>query len=308
MRGLRYSFFFVIILSLFSCNKFKGSQEIPAYLRVEPWSFTTNYDQEGAATHAITDAWLYIDGNLQGCYELKSHHDGVYVVIPVLEEGEHDVRLYPGVKMNGIASTRIQYPFYKPYIFKNTFVAGEVNTVSPSTKYYSVDSTLVRFKMMEDFENINNFQLHRIDTTYAELLQISHQSDSNAWLDPVDPVNHFRSGHIHVGDTMKRFCIASGELTGLPTVGNYVMLELDYKCNEDFLVGMYIMSSQNGLQDKELYYFRAADSWKKVYINLSPTVTENYNATYVKFYIRSSVSGTDEADFYFDNIKLIYLE
>ena len=162
--------------------------------------------------------------------------------------------------------------------------------------------------MMEDFENINNIQLFRPDTTYAELVQISHQTDDNAWLDPVDPVNHYRSGHIHVGDSLKRFCIASNELTGLPTLGNYVLLELDYKCDADFLVGMYIMSSQNGIQDKELYWLRATNAWKKVYINLSPTVTENYNATYVKFYLRGSVSGTATADFYFDNIKLIYLE
>ena len=308
MRGLRFLFLFVIVLSLFSCKRFEGSQEIPAYLRIEPWTFTTNYDNEGAATQAITDAWLYIDGNLLGCFEMKSHDDGTYAMIPVLEEGEHNVRLYPGVKMNGISSTRIQYPFYQPYIFKNIFVPGEINTVAPSTRYYSADSTLVRFKMMEDFENVNNIQLFRIDTTYAELVQISYQTDDNAWLDPVDPVNHYRSGHIHVGDSLKRFRIASGELTGLPTMGNYVLLELDYKCDADFLVGMYIMSPQNGIQDKELYWLRATNAWKKVYINLSPTITENYNATYVKFYLSGSVTGTAAADFYFDNVKLIYLE
>lgn len=308
MKSLRYIFLFGAFLLFFSCNRFKGDQEIPAYLRIEPWTFTTNYEKEGAATHAITDAWLYINGSFQGCYEMKTHDDGVYALVPVLENGEKNVHLYPGVKMNGISSTRIHYPFYQPYRFRHTFVEGKIDTVAPSTRYYSVDSTLVRFKMMEDFEEINNIKLYRIDSTYAELNQISHRTNSNAWLDPLDTINHHRSGHIHVGDSIKRFCIASGELTGLPAVGNYVLLELDYKCNSDILVGMYIMSSQNGLQDKELIYLRTTDTWKKAYINFSPTVTENYNATYLKFYFRGAVTGDETADYYFDNIKLIYVE
>lgn len=308
MKSLRYIFLFAVVLCLFSCKKFKGSQEIPAYLRIEPWTFTTNYEIEGAATEAITDTWVYVDGNLHGCFEMKKHEDGIYSLLPLLEKGEKTLQLYPGVKMNGISSTRIQYPFYQPYKVKHTFVEGEIGTVTPSTKYYSIDSTLMHFKMMEDFEEINNIKFYRLDSTYAALDQISHRTNPNAWLDPRDTINHYRSGHIHVGDSIKRFCIVTGELTDLPAVGNYVMMEMDYKCDEDILIGMYIMSAQNGLQDKELYYMKATDTWKKTYLNLSPTITENYNALYFKVYIKGSVSANESADFYFDNIKLIYLE
>ncbi len=308
MKCLRYIFLFAIVVLLFSCKKFKGSQEIPAYLRIEPWTLTTNYEIEGAATQAITDAWVYVNGNLHGCFEFKNHDDGLYTMIPLLEKGEKTLQIYPGVKMNGISSTRIQYPFYQPYKIKHTFVEGEMGSVSPSTKYYSVDSTNVHFKLMEDFEEINNIKFYRIDTTYAPLEQISHRTNPNAWMDPLDTINHYRSGHIHVGDSLTRFCIASGELTNLPAVGNYVMMEVDYKCDREMLIGMYIMSSQYGLQDKELYYLKATDTWKKAYINFSPTVTDNYNALYFKVYFRGHVSAGETADFYFDNIKLIYVE
>ena len=73
MKNLRYIFLIAIAVTFFSCNKFKGSQEIPAYLRIEPWTLTTNYEIEGAATEAITDAWVYINGNLHGCFEFKNH-------------------------------------------------------------------------------------------------------------------------------------------------------------------------------------------------------------------------------------------
>ena len=308
MKSLRYFFLFGIVLLFFSCNKFSGSQEIPAYLKIEPWTFTTNYEIEGAATHAITDAWLYVNGNFQGCYEMKSHDDGVYAMIPVLEKGEKNIHLYPGIKMNGISSTRIQYPFYQPYKFKHTFVEGESSTVAPSTKYYSIDSTLVRFKMMEDFENVNNILVDSTASSMTRVRQISHRTNPNAWMDPLDTLNHYRSGWLHLGDSITKFDIASGELYDLPAVGNYVLLEVDYKCSSDVLVGMYIMSPQDGLMDKELIYLRATDTWKKAYVNFSPTVTENFNATYLKFYLRGTVSNGSSADYYFDNIKLIYID
>ncbi len=308
MKCLRYIFLFGIIILLFSCKKFKGSQEIPAYLRIEPWTFTTNYDVEGAATNAITDAWVYVDGNLHGCFELKNHDDGQYVLVPILEKGNHRLHIYPGLKMNGISSTRIQYPFYKPYICDRDLAEGVIDTIRPFTHYYSVDSTLMRFKMKEDFEEVNNIKLYRIDSTCAELHQISHRTDQNAWMDPLDTINHYRSGHVHLGDSIRRMGLASGELYDLPTVGNYVLMEMDYKCSTEMLVGLYLMSSQEGLIDKELYYLRASNNWKKIYLNFSPTITENNHATYVKFYMKGAVEEGGEADFYFDNIKLIYVE
>lgn len=309
MKIFRYLSLFVIVLVLFSCKKFKGSQEIPAYIRVEPWSFTTNYLIYGAATQAITDAWLYVDGNLLGCYELQSHDDGVYAMIPVLEKGTHKLHIYPGVKMNGIASTRIQYPFYKPYIITRELTPGEIDTVRPSTVYYSIDSTSMRFKRdaTEDFEDINNIKLDSTSRSKTSIKQISHRTNPNAWMDPLDTLNHYRSGRVQLADSIDFFEIASKELVGLPTVGNYVMLELDYKCDNDFLVGMYI-TKQNQTMDKELYYYKATDEWKKVYINFSPTVTENYSADYLKFYFRGYIGLADTTNFYFDNLKLIYLE
>ena len=310
MKRLRYIFLFGIVLLLFSCKKFSGSQEIPAYLKIEPWSLTTNYEIEGAATEAITDAWVYIDGNYLGCYELKSHDDGLYAMAPILEKGEHKIRLYPGIKLNGMASTRIQYPFYKPYEFRHTLVPGEIGTVAPTTTYYSIDSTLVRFKTeaCEDFENINTIKIFRMDTTCAALEQISHRTDPNAWMDPLDTLNRFRSGHVHIGDSIRNMGLVSAQLTGLPTVGNYVLMEMDYKCSAEILVGLYLWTPQNGGMYKDLYYLKATDTWKKVYLNYSPIITENYNASFVKFYLESSVNEGESADFYFDNIKLIYVE
>lgn len=308
MKGIRYFFLLALVVMLVSCKKFKGGQEIPAYLRIEPWAFTTNYDVEGAATHAITDAWVYVDGNLHGCFEFKSHDDGRYVTIPLLKEGYHDLQIAPGVKLNGISSTRVQYPFYQRYKKGVTFTQGDIATISPATKYYDVNSssTSMTFRLIEDFEDVNNIQIYRIDSTYADLEQISHRTDPNAWLDPYDTLNHYRSGHIHIGDTLKRFWMASDELTDIPSVGNYVILELDYKCSAEMLVGLLLKSGQQGVMDKELIYLKTTNKWKKTYINLSPIFNENPNIDYAKFYLKGVVTGNASADYYLDNIKLIY--
>lgn len=306
MKSLRYIFLFGIVLLLFSCNKFSGSQEIPAYLRIEPWDFSipnNDYDHYGAATQNITDAWLYVNGSFQGCYEMKKHEDGVYAQIPVLEEGRKKLTFYPGIKMNGISSTRIQYPFYKSDTMTYDFVQQEIGTIHPRTSYYNIDSTVLTFKLMEDFENANNIQLFRLDTTYAELNIINHDVDTNAWTDNI----HKNSGHFHLADSTLRFAVATGELTGLPHNGrSYVLMELDYKCSSDFLIGMYIKSSLDGIMDKDLYYLRATDVWKKAYINFTPTIIENYNAVYFKIYFKGAVLEGETGDFYFDNIKLIH--
>ena len=80
---------FCAITSMFSCNKFKGNQEIPSYIYIDTFSLMTNYQMEGAATHNITDVWVYVDDNVQGCYELPA-------TIPLLENGTHKLTLYAG--------------------------------------------------------------------------------------------------------------------------------------------------------------------------------------------------------------------
>ena len=305
MKFLPLILILFVFCSLTSCNKFKGDQEIPSYIRFEPWSLTTDYETEGAATEAITDAWLYVDGNFVGCYEFLDHEDGKYALAPVLHEGTHDITLAPGIKMNGISSTRIHYPFYHPLNIESySFKPGVIDTIFPYTRYYHPDSSSVKFKMIEDFEDINNIRLFKTSQSDTTVVQTS-TSDPNTWLDPVSPEKYCHSGHVWIGDTLNYFCVASDALYDLPNMGNYIILELDYKCEAEFEVGLFA-KTKNGIEDIELVMVRKSDDWKKIYINFSPSVTETTTADYFKFYLRGSVKENEEANYYFDNIKLIY--
>ena len=104
------------------------------------------------------------------------------------------------------------------------------------------------------------------------------------------------------------------------------MLELDYNCNADFTVGVLVCDNFT-IIEKPLVTVQATDSvnlvpnkWKKIYINIGPTIRDNRNADYYKIFFTSRVYKTISNDgttpvapidadhvryYYFDNIKLI---
>lgn len=287
-----------MMMTTFSCNNFKGSQEIPAYIYVDTFLLTTNYPLEGAASHKITDVWLYIDGNLQGCYEMPA-------TIPVLERGRHQVALYPGIKLNGNSSTRTINPFYQPYIIENVELEEKkVDTLYPSTTYYPIDNSDINFRFIEDFElQVMLEETNDSDTTIT-------QTDRDApgiWNDAFN--NSHYSGYVWLGttatDTLDNFCIASQAYYDLPDQGNSIFLEIDYKTTDLFEVGLF--AKIGTVESIPLVYVNPSpDRWNKIYINLGPNITDTQEAEYFKFYIAGKVDAGKEAEYYFDNIKLVY--
>ena len=103
-----------IFLSLSSCEIYNPSEDEPSYIHIDSISLTTDYTAYGTASHKITDAWVYVDNELIGAFELPAN-------VPVLKSGVHNINIRPGIKLNGIAATRSYYPFFNPCIF-NSFI------------------------------------------------------------------------------------------------------------------------------------------------------------------------------------------
>ena len=298
MKVLRYIFSLFIasmfaLMTFSSCNNFEGSQEIPAYIHVDTFLLTTNYEIEGAASHKITDVWLYIDDNLQGCYEMPA-------TIPVLERGKHKITIYPGIKLNGISSTRTINPFYKPYIIEELELEEKViDTIHPSTTYYSKDESTLEFAFKDDFER----QIFVEDSNGSDTAIIRTDRDApERWDDEFN--NSHYSGYVWLGDTINNFCFTSTELRDLPNQGNSIFLEIDYKCTEVFEVGLYAKISQ--MEIIPLVYVNPSPTWNKIYINIGPSITDTKDAEYFKFYIAGMIDKNSEAEYYFDNLKLVY--
>ena len=277
-----------------SCHPFEGNQEIPAYLHVDTFLLTTNYFVEGSASHKITDVAVYIDNDYQGYYELPA-------TIPILERGKHKLTLYPGIKLNGNSSTRTINPFYVPYIIEDyVFEEKVIDTVLPSTHYYPKDDSDIEFAWMEDFERQIGFET----VPYSDTTIIRTDRDTpDVWKDKEG--NSHYSGYVWIEDTLT-FCITTPKLYDLPNQGNSVFLELDYKCTDVFTVGLFAKIASEERMD--LVNVNPSEKWNKIYINLGPNITDSYidNPEYFRVFISGSTGKSMEAEYYFDNIKVVY--
>ena len=95
-----YLIIFVFIISI-RCEK---SAEPASFLSIDSFVFCVNnhhssnectIECSNQESVNITDAWVTMDGIALGTFELPSQ-------IPILNEGEHNFRISPGIKENGI--------------------------------------------------------------------------------------------------------------------------------------------------------------------------------------------------------------
>src|SRR6185369_5304430 len=91
-----------------SCNIINPASPVPSYIRIESIKLTTDNATQGSNRNAITDVWVYVDQQMVGVFEMP-------VTVPVLYSGVHTVMLKAGIIVDGIASTRIDYPFYNSF-------------------------------------------------------------------------------------------------------------------------------------------------------------------------------------------------
>lgn len=286
LRALILSFSGLFIMA---CNKFEGDQEVPAYLRIDTISLQTDYYLEGSNTHQITDAWIFVDDQNIGVFELPA-------LFPVLQHGKHKLTIYPGIKLNGISSTRVPYPFYQPYEIKEyTFFPDSIRTIHPSTTYYST----ANFAWKEDFENSGS-SLEATSHSDTTLMRTEPNSE-DALLGEFSAY----SGKIVLDTAHPSIDLASMSAFDLPGRGTPVLLELDCKSEIPLLVGMF--ATENGsIVDIPLIYISESEKWNKLYVNLGPNVSEHQAATDFKVYFSATLKDQETASIFLDNIKLLY--
>ena len=276
------------LISLFppffsSCNK---EEPIPAYIHIDKITLSTVYSNEGTNSNKIIDAWIYVDDQLLGAFELPC-------TVPVLATGSHIVKVAPGVKENGISDTRIVYPFYNRYQETVTLTAGQTTTIHPTTIY----SQNADFTWKEDFEGSAT---GTCDTVNSDtVMQVAHA--------PTDVFEGTGSGVVVLSGTKTGYVGVSCNAYTLPKTGTDIFLELNYNCNTDFNVGVIGYDPTNGIDFQTVSLtLRPTNGWNKVYVNLTSEVNTAFNS--VKFGIFFSMAkNTDLSSswFYVDNVKLI---
>jgi hypothetical protein len=258
-------------------------EPVPSFISVQGASLSVLSD-EGSASSNISDIWINIDGNKQGIYELPA-------TFPLIAEGNHTVTLKAGIKVNGIAASRIVYPFYDVIEFDTTFVAEQSYVLNPVFKY-KADAD---FGYLEDFQN-NGFTL---DTTYHSDTVLYQVADT------LNPGNKY--GVFYLDPLRRQFQCVTNQTFTLPRNGMPVFLELDYQNTQEMVIGMIINKAQQTIELSVIVLNAHPNSMNKIYIDLTDVVVDNADAVNFNIFIGAVLnSGSLGATFKIDNMKLVY--
>lgn len=291
------SIVFFTVLFFSSCRKFDGDQTVPSYISIDSMNIVTDYPLEGSNSNKITTLWIYVDGNIEGIYELP-------VRAPILARGEHELRIEGGIYLNGIKALRIPYPFYKPVI-KNVnleeAVILDLNAEDFSTTY----ETTCDFVWMEDFED-PSISLDSLSPSKVNIQRTTPANNPDAFLSP----NSMYSGVITLTSEKDYFRLStnvgSDEGFVLPRGSNPVFLEINYKCDAVFRVGVFA-KNYNTVETNPVLNMNPSAEWNKIYVNLKPVVNASVNAINFNIFFEGfGNEGTEPTKIYLDNIKLIH--
>ena len=272
--------YLLILFVLASCQK-EDTGAIPTYVKIN--SIELGYN----TSSYITDAWVYINGQLQGVYELPAK-------FPILEKGNTNIKVYAGIKNNGIASDRVIYPFYSADTINKVLTINSTTEIEPPVN--------IKENIDGKFEDFDNGYSFNSDTRFQKLANGPYGDYGSLSLNLLSDADSIFITEINYKDFPLSF-------DNVPQQGSPTYMELDYKNNTSFLVGMYINIPNSPTIEKALLWINPKEDWNKIYIDLTQTVSEAIGAETFSIFIkmqRDSNLVQNKLDF--DNIRIIHYE
>ena len=279
---MKYWIFILCVFVFVACKK--DEVAIPTYFQINEIGFNDNINSE-TSTSKISDVWFYVNDQKQGIYEMPC-------TFPVIGDGTNNIKIFSGIKVNGISASRDIYPFYESYDTTLNFISDSILSLVPTTKY----KQNLNF-YSEDFDGLgNNFD-------------ISINSDTNFISPfPTDSVYGKISnvGKVILQNPFLNFEATTFEIDDFPSAGSPVYIELDYKNNSTFIIGAYVNFSQSVIK-KSIIAINPSEDWNKIYVNLTPTINESIGAQSLKVFISMlRPESMNSAELSIDNFKIIY--
>jgi hypothetical protein len=279
-----FPFLIPVLFILSACEK--GTEdEIPSYISIDKVELIPDPDLEGREGSLkipnITDAWVFVDNELIGVYETPT-------TIPILKSGTHTLRVDAGIMVNGISATRAAYPFYKPYKKEVNLVQKETLKIDPVPQVSYYPNTV--FAWQENFET--GVSIDSISSSSTQMQKCS---------DPLIVYEGEGCGVIYLDSNHPTYKGISTETFKLPKEGNYVFLEINIRTDNELYISL------NGIEDYGVFIRNTKGLWKKFYINLTPYVSLDGEASGYKIYFRAIKEDSNTtASIFLDNIKLVH--
>ncbi len=263
----------------FSCKKDKET-EPGFFLSAEPVTVSPT-SLQGSSSHNITDIFLYVDGMFQGVYPIGK-------LMPIVTKNKSvRIEAFAGIKNNGISDTRIPWLFYQKLQYDTLISTGQ-HITRPFVFNYN---SSVNFQWVEGFEGSTGVSLVK-----SPISEVGYSLSA--------PEESFEGKSIEINLNASQIIaqLESAKSYTLPAANSNVYLELNYKCNTKFEVGLF----GSGTSEKPAIVINPKDTWNKIYIQLAGVVNSEPKANSYKVYFRVLNDGRD-ARVQLDNIKLLYL-
>lgn len=275
----------LLILFVSACNTNK-SEPIPTYVKIDSLILdVANPTVQGTANHNITSVWMYYNNQPVGIFDIPCY-------VPVITEGEKGtLSVIPGITLNGLVDLQPQYVFYTfDSLTLPTTPGGTIN-YTPVVRY----TEAAKFPYKEDFEVGNSFLPFTPELTDDTSIRRTN--------DKLMVFEGGGAGHIELNSTFPYSESISN--TGFPIAVGEAYLEVNYKCNVPFEVGLY--GTLNSGIDVYEYVMgvKATDTWKKIYIDLATFRGKHPGKDY-KLLVKSALpDGQASGYVLLDNIKVV---
>ncbi len=287
---MRLLLFSILLVNLFLLNSCKKHVPSDAAFFIKPSSVsvktTTANPNQGSGSHKITDLWLYVNGQFQGVYPSGN-------LLPIMSKGEKvKINIFGGIKNNGISNTRLYYPFYD-FITLDTLVDNGKTVQIPINFKYVATATIPW---------IENFEIGSNGVTLIKSPNPENHTDTT-WK-PAAPADCFEGKSAEIGliGAGKQAFLESSIAYPITQGSGNVYLEINYKCNERFEVGV-----MSGITQKSSLFVAPSETWNKIYIQLADAVNRSPTSTSQKVYFKLiSSAETPYPKMFLDNIKLVY--
>lgn len=285
---------FGLLFLLSSCIK---NNPDPVWIEINEWTLEANptaQQSAGELTSDISNAWVYVNNDFIGIFELPCK-------IPVLYSGESNIRIYPAIIDNGISATKAIYPFLELYEINENLVQNETLTINPTTRYLSN----VQF-WIEDFENAGT-KIEDDPTAVASIQTVLTSSVTHA-----QPFNGNAFGQITLDETNNVWVGLStggGDVLNI-AVGADAYLEIDYHNTNRITTGLLAVAP-SGTTDNPLIQLNPQEEgsveWKKIYIKLKEIIGNSASGSYFQLSFQSLLDEEDTSgEINIDNVKVVY--
>jgi len=273
-----------ISLALVGCAK---GDKVPSFLEIPAVTVSTTTLQ-GAPTSRITDVWVSVNDELLGVWELPAR-------IPVLYEGQVQVRIDAAIKRNGMFDDRLRYPFFNAYTTQTTLAVLNTTTLNPVVTYS--DQADFWIEAFEDPGTLLNVT-PASDTTLLRFTPAEY---------PEIVLNNSPCGGFVLDQDHRYIRLYTDE--DFEVFGGPVFLELDYRTDMQFTIGVLYVLNGTPRVDPFVYVAPTVRPdgqtfWNKIYVDLSPVF--NTGISQRDIYIEGNLpDGSSMSRVLLDNIKLV---